>query len=152
MRLPGLAQAPVTIMAVMLVPVAAIGPSGLAPVSRRIGQRLAGCLGGAALAGAVLLVARGNPALLIAGTIAGVVIGRAIETGEHARRYVGTQFVLAVLVVLVPDTYTNVQMEPGWHRLLGILTGMAVLEPVLLAWHWISPRAVRRRGGVQQGG
>ena len=150
--LPGLAQAPVTIMAVMLVPVSAIGQSGLMPVSRRIAQRLAGCLCGAVLAGAVLLLAHGDPAVLIAGTIAGVAIGRAIETGEHTRRYVGTQFVLAVLVVLVPDSYADAHMTPGWQRLLGILTGMAVLEPVLLAWHWISPLTTRERDGARDGG
>ncbi|MGN5373827.1 FUSC family protein [Sphingomonas hankookensis] len=150
--LPGLAQAPVTIMAVMLVPASAIGPSGLAPVSSRMGQRIAGCLAGAALAGTVLLVAHGSAVLLIAGTVAGVAIGRMIETGEHARRYVGTQFVLAVLVILVPDTYADAQMEPGWHRLLGILTGIAVLGPVLVAWHWIGPLVGGRQGPVRDGG
>lgn len=143
--LPGLAQAPITIMAVMLVPVSTIGRSGLLPVSHRMAQRLAGCMGGAAFAAATLMIAGASTQMLIAGTVLGVIIGRLIETGEHTRSYVGTQFALAVLVVLVPDSYTHADMTPGWHRLLGILIGMAALAPVLLAWHWISPWTIRRR-------
>ena len=47
----------------------------------------------------------------------------------------GTQFTLAVLVTLVPDSYAGAAIAPALARLTGILVGMALLEPVLLAWH-----------------
>ncbi|MEF7344647.1 hypothetical protein U9Y13_25320, partial [Escherichia coli] len=77
--------------------------------------------------------------LLILGTIVGVAIGRHLENGDHPHRYIGTQFTLAILITLVPDSYAEATIEPGFERLSGILIGMAVLEPILLAWHFVSP-------------
>ncbi|MFD2780276.1 hypothetical protein ACFS32_03120 [Novosphingobium pokkalii] len=37
-----------------------------------------------------------------------------------------------MLVVLVPDSWDAAHIAPGYDRLIGILVGMAVLEPVLL--------------------
>jgi len=69
---------------------------------------------------------------LLLGTALGVALGRHLENGNHGRGYVGTQFTLAVLVVLVPDSWDGAHIAPGYDRLLGVLVGMAVLEPVLL--------------------
>jgi uncharacterized membrane protein YccC len=138
--MPQLAQAGVTIMAVMIVPVAGIGASGLVPVSRKLLHRAVGCLAGGALALAVLLVAQGSEAVLIAGTCVGIVIGRHVETGSTRAPYVGLQFTLTVLVVLVPDTYADAAIGPALQRMMSIVIGMALLEPVLLAWHVVAPR------------
>ncbi|MBC6982542.1 FUSC family protein [Caulobacter sp. 17J80-11] len=138
--LPELAQAAVAIMAVMMVPVSGIGASGLAPVSRRIGLRVAGCAAGAAVAAAFLLVSRGSPAVLIAGTMVGVILGRHIENGASSVAYAGTQFVLAVLVALVPDDYANPDLSGAWGRLAATLIGLCLIEPVLVAWHVLAPR------------
>jgi uncharacterized membrane protein YccC len=132
-----LAQGAVGIMAVMLVPVGSLGVSGLVPVSRKLMQRIAGCLAGAALAALVLFIAHGNPVVLILGTAVGVLVGRHIENGGHSHVYVGTQFTLAILVTLVPDSYADAAISPALDRLYGILVGMALLEPVLVAWHFI---------------
>lgn len=140
---PELAQAAVSIMAVMLVPVTSLGASGLVPVSRRLVQRVAGCLAGAALSFLVLLAAGGSAVLLLAGVAIGVLIGRHIENGKHAVPYIGTQFTLAVLVTLVPDTFGEAAIAPALDRLVGILLGMALLEPVLVAWHLLFPAARR---------
>lgn len=140
LRLPALSQAAIGIMAVMLVPADSIGASGLMPVSRRLVQRFLGCLAGAALAALFLFVAHGSAPLLILGTVIGVVIGKHLENGDHAHRYVGTQFALAILIVLVPDSYADAEIGPALMRLAGVLIGFAVLEPVLLAWHWGAPR------------
>lgn len=140
-HIPHLEQAGVTIMAVMIVPVAGLGPSGLATVSRRLLHRAIGCLAGGLLAAAILLAAQGAPAILIAGTILGVMIGRHIENGGPAYAYVGLQFALAILVALVPDSYADAAIGPALERLSSIVIGMALLEPVLLAWHWIAPRS-----------
>ena len=134
-----LAQGAVSIMAVMLVPVSSLAASGLMSVSRKLMQRVAGCLAGAALAALVLLLAHGSTATLLLGTAAGVMIGRHIENGSHAHIYVGTQFTLAILVTLVPDSYAAAAIAPALDRLYGILVGMALLEPVLVMWHAIGP-------------
>jgi uncharacterized membrane protein YccC len=139
--IPELAQAGVTIMAVMIVPVAGLGASGLLPVSQRLLHRAIGCLSGGLVAIVVLLVAQGWAPLLVAGTCLGILVGRHMETGSTRAPYIGLQFTLAILVVLVPDSYAEVRVDPGVKRLISILIGMALLEPVLLAWHALAPRA-----------
>ena len=133
------AQAAISIVAVMLVPVTSLGTSGFKPVSRKLLQRTAGCLAGAMLAGLTLFVAHGSVPLLLVGTALGVVIGRHIENGGHAYIYVGSQFTLAALVALVPDSYAGIALAPAIDRLCSILIGMAVLEPVLIVWHVLAP-------------
>jgi uncharacterized membrane protein YccC len=142
-----LAQGAVSIMAVMLVPVTSLGVSGLMPVTSKLMERIAGCLTGAALAAWVLLIAHGNSVVLILGTVVGVLVGRHIENGGHSHAYVGTQFTLAVLVTLVPDSYAAAAISPSLDRLVGILVGMALLEPVLVAWHLIVP-SIRPRAST----
>jgi len=137
--IPELAQAGVTVMAVMIVPVAGLGSSGLAPVGRRLRHRALGCLAGGALASLVLLVAGGSVPVLVAGTCLGIVAGRHIENGGPARAYLGLQFTLAVLIVLIPDSYSNVAIEPGLKRFISVFIGMAVLVPILLAGHFLVP-------------
>jgi uncharacterized membrane protein YccC len=147
---PALAQGAITVMAAMLVPVSGIRSGGLVPVSRRLAERLVGGLGGALLAAATLFAAQGNATILLLGTAFGVALGRHIENGPHTRRYVGTQFVLAVLVTLVPDRWDSATFTPGLERLMGTIIGMAVLEPVLVAWHVIAP--LRPWGGAATAG
>jgi uncharacterized membrane protein YccC len=138
-ELPALAQSAITVMAVMLVPLTNLGASGLAPVSRRILYRFLGCAAGATLAAVFVLVAQGSAPILILGTVIGVVLGRHIENSGKSIAYVGTQFVLAILIILVPDSYAHAHLGPAWERLAGIFIGMAVLEPVLILWHFASP-------------
>jgi uncharacterized membrane protein YccC len=133
--LPELWQASVTIMAVMIVPAGNIGRSAFQPVNRRILLRTVGCLAGALLAGGIVVMAQGWPPALIAGTCLGVLIGRHIENGETKLTYLGLQFTLAILVVLVPDSYADASVGPALDRLLSIFVGIVVLEPVLLLWH-----------------
>ena len=137
--LPELAQAGVTILAVMIVPVKGIGSSGFIPATRRLLHRAVGCLAGGGAALAVLVLADGNPAILLAGTCIGIVIGRHIENGLPSVNYIGLQFTLAVLFTLVPDSYSEAHITPAIQRLVSIFIGMAVLEPVLLAWHLVAP-------------
>jgi uncharacterized membrane protein YccC len=134
-RLPELGQAAVAIMALMLVPVSRIGGSGLAPVSRRMMLRVVGCVCGAALAALILLLARSSADILIAGALFGVLLGRHIEFGERPFAYSGTQFTLAMLVTLVPDSYVAPDPEAGIARLAGTVLGIVLLEPVLAAFH-----------------
>jgi len=147
-----LAQAGVTIIAVMIVPVAGLGSSGLAPVSLRLWHRTLGCLCGGIAAAAVLLLSGGSVPVLIAGTCAGILIGRHIENGGPRNAYVGLQFTLAVLIVLVPDDYSNVSIGPGLERLVSIFVGMAILLPILIGGHFIqAARAPECPGGEAPG-
>jgi uncharacterized membrane protein YccC len=133
--LPEPGQAAVAIMAVMLVPVSRLGSSGFLPVSRRMALRVLGCACGAALAGVVLLIAQGSAIVLIAGSLLGTMMGRHIENGASPIAYGGTQFTLAVLVALVPDSYIAPDPSAGVARLAGTIIGIALLEPVLAAFH-----------------
>lgn len=137
---PELAQAGVTIVAVMIVPVATLGSQGLRPVSGRLRQRAIGCLCGGLLAAAVLFLSGGAMPILIAGTCLGIIIGRHIENGSSRNAYLGLQFTLAVLIVLVPDDYANVSIGPGLERLVSVFVGMALLLPVLLGGYLVMPR------------
>jgi uncharacterized membrane protein YccC len=137
---PDLAQGAVTIMAVMLMPLSGIDASGFRPVSRRLMHRVAGCLAGMATAALFLLLAHGRAQVLVAGACLGVAIGRHVENGRSPLTYIGTQFVLAILVTLLPDSYANAEIGPALERLGGIVAGMAILEPVLIAWHLIASR------------
>lgn len=139
-RLPALAQGAIMVMAVMVLPITGIGHSGLMPVSRRILQRIIGCGVGALFAAAFLFAADGSPALLLIGTLIGVTLGRHLENGDPAHRYIGTQFTLAVLVTLVPDRYDAVGLEPALERLMAIFVGVGVLLPVLLIGHALGVR------------
>lgn len=141
--LPEMWQACITVMAVMIVPASSIGVSGLIPVSKRIGLRAAGCAIGGTLAAGVLLLAQSfAPSLimplLVLGVCLGVIVGRHIENSGTIISYLGLQFTLAVLVVLVPDSYDHATLKPGLNRLISIFVGMAILLPVLLAWHAIA--------------
>lgn len=138
--IPELAQAGVTIMAVMIVPVDGLVSQGIEPISDRLRQRALGCICGGALAAAVLFSAQGAMPILIAGTCLGIIIGRHIENGNARYAYLGLQFTLAVLIVLVPDDYSQVTISSGIERLVSIFVGMAMLLPILTLAHFTSPR------------
>ncbi|QNK03648.1 FUSC family protein [Dyella telluris] len=139
---PTLIQAGITVMAVMAIPLASLTPASKV-VSTRMVYRFIGCGLGALLAIAILLVSHHSVVLITLGVCLGVAIGRHIENGPHRYGYIGVQFALAFLVVLVPDRYASANMEPGLERLLGILAGFAVLlltQQLFRAWRLLLPR------------
>ena len=149
-HMPDLTQAAITVMAVMIVPVAGLGQSGLIPVSRRLLHRAIGCVAAGLLALGVLVLAHGNVVIILAGTVLGLFIGRHLETGGKATQYVGLQFSIALLTMLVPDSYSHIEAGAAIERLAGIGIGMAVLEPALLSWHFIARRLPGRRDDTLQ--
>ncbi|PMQ04459.1 p-hydroxybenzoic acid efflux pump subunit AaeB [Dyella sp. AD56] len=124
--IPALIQAGITVMAVMAVPLASLDTNRRV-VSTRMVHRFIGCSLGALLAIAILLSCGHNAVLITLGVCLGVAIGRHIENGPHRYGYIGVQFALAFLVVLVPDRYASADIGPGVERLLGILAGFAML-------------------------
>ena len=150
--IPALSAGAITIMAVMMVPAGSIGGGALTPVTQRLLHRFVGCAGGALLAAATLLIAGTSSAVPLLVTAAGVALGRHLENGGSRFAYAGTQFVLALLIILVPDDFATAQLGPGLDRLAGVVIGMAVLEPVLLAWHWFAPRTPAAVGAESEPG
>ena len=132
-----LAQSSVTIMAVMMIPVASLGADPLNPVTSKLALRFVGCSAGGLLAIAILFASHHSPVLMTLAVCLGVLVGRHIENGNAATSYIGTQFVLAFLVVLVPDSYSDAVVDPGIDRLAGILIGIVILEPVLILSHFV---------------
>ena len=73
-------------------------------------------------------------------------IGRHIENSTRPIAYGGTQFTLAMLIALVPDSYVAPDPEAAVARLAGTVLGIALLEPVLAAFHiftWRRPAEVK---------
>lgn len=130
-HLQALSQSSITIMAVMMVPLADLAAL-TQPAAIRLRYRLIGASLGGLLATAVLLLSHASPLVMTLAACVGVVIGRHIENGKLPITYAGTQFALAFLVVLVPDGYAGPDAAPGIERLAGIFLGMALLEPVRL--------------------
>jgi len=134
-----LSQSSITIMAVMMVPAASLasGPGAHATISTRLLHRFVGCCAGGLVATLALLLTHHQPLAMAVAVALGVAAGRHVENGPVGIAYVGTQFVLAFLVVLVPDSYADAGVGPGLQRLFGILFGMVLLEPVLLAFRYL---------------
>ncbi len=137
-HLQALNQSSITIMAVMMVPMADLAVLAQ-PAATRLRHRLVGASLGGLLATAVLLLSHASPLVMTLAACIGVVIGRHIENGKLPITYAGTQFALAFLVVLVPDGYAGPDAAPGLERLAGILLGMALLEPVRLLFQRLEP-------------
>lgn len=129
--LPEAVQAGVTILVVLMIPLRDLDTAHGHAI-RRLLHRVAGCLTGGALAAALLHAFHPWPVAVALSIAAGVAAGRIIESAPTAMTYVGAQFALAFLVVLVPDAYDTVDLEGGIDRFFGVLWGMALLYPVLL--------------------
>lgn len=129
-HIQSLSQSSTTIMAVMMVPLPDATASAQ-PTSRKLKHRFVGCGIGALLATAVLVLSHASPIVMSLGVCLGILAGRHIENGALDVGYVGTQFALTFLVVLVPDS-AAVDFHAGLSRLSGIVVGMVLLQPVRL--------------------
>ena len=144
--IPSLSQSSITIMAVMMAPLATL--SNLPGVRHAKSlQRFVGCAVGGLFAIAILLACHSSMWIMLAGVCIGVLAGRYVENNVTDFGYVGTQFSLAFLVVLVPDTYGMVDTTPGIERLSGILFGLLLLLPVRLIFRFLQRRVERRLAG-----
>ena len=126
-----LTQAAITIMALMMVPLASLSANQQL-VSVRVVHRFVGCMAGAILATLATLLCQGVLWATLLCLVAGVVIGRHIENSGGRLAYVGNQFSLLFLVVFVPDSYQELSAEPGYSRLQGVVIGIVLLQVVRL--------------------
>ncbi|HYQ55195.1 MAG TPA: FUSC family protein [Pseudomonas sp.] len=128
----GLSQAAITIMAVMMVPAAELA-EGSRSIHRRNLHRLLGCGIGALLAGGALWLMGSSWIAMTLMMCLGVWIGRHIENSGQPYAYMGTQFALVYLVVMVPDSYMQASSAPGLVRLEGIILGFLLITSVRLS-------------------
>ena len=84
------------------------------------------------MAGLMVLCFGSNWIAMMLGMSLGVFLGRHIENSGRRYAYVGTQFALVYLVLMVPDSYINPSVESGVARLGGIVAGVILIELVRL--------------------
>lgn len=136
LHFPAPVQTSITILAVLMIPLANL-ETAHGHLTRRLAHRFIGCAIGGIVA-ALGLHALHESALAMGLLIAlGVVVGRHIESSRTGAAYIGTQFALAFLVVLVPDSYEVVDVGAGIERFYGVICGIALLYPLLLLTSYI---------------
>ncbi|RKS87255.1 fusaric acid resistance family protein [Orbus hercynius] len=128
-----LGQTAITCFVVLTVPLTSINNAKI--VSKRNFHRFLGCLSGAMLALVCLPFYQVNLMISTIILALGIMIGRHIENSGKAFAYMGTQFVLVYLVVMVPDSLTEMSAEPGIYRLCGVIIGIMLVElSKLIIW------------------
>ncbi|WP_392565217.1 FUSC family protein [Utexia brackfieldae] len=135
-----LTQTAITIFVVLSVPLSTINNPQL--ISRRNFHRFLGCTLGGLLAIICLPFYQINLGITALILCLGIFIGRHIENSRQSFAYVGTQFVLVYLVVMVPDSLAYTSADPGFSRLLGVIIGVILVElskfcilPLKKYWH-----------------
>ena len=136
------AQAMVTTIAVLVVPLEGLTPDPRKRVAERMVQRVAGCLLALALAAAVLPWVQGRPVGAQLALAAGVWCAAYLQEGALAVRYMAVQFGVAFIMVFVQDRGWSAGDAPVLQRMGGILVGIAMLAlamgamaAVRVAWH-----------------
>ncbi|CAM4169559.1 Fusaric acid resistance protein [Bordetella tumulicola] len=141
MDVQSFSQAAITIIVVMMVPLSSPMPLGKTVRTKNI-HRFLGCLAGAMVAGIMVLVFGPSWITFTLGMSLGVLFGRHIENSGRSFAYVGTQFSLVYLVLMVPDSYAHINVERGIDRLDGIVVGMLLVELArLLSFPWLRKSA-----------
>jgi uncharacterized membrane protein YccC len=131
MELPSLTQMPVTVAAVMAVPVAIADPKGRNKViADRAAQRVIGCLFGGMLG--LLCLALSLTAFLpwLALLGGGVFVAAHVQASARGVGYVGTQAAIAFIMALVQGSGPPTSIMPGFDRFMGVTLGLAVLLAV----------------------
>ncbi len=133
LRLPGFAQALVTTVAVMVLPVSSLVIRDQRPVVEKMVQRVAGCLLAGVLGIALLPLMNGAAIPCMLALSCGVWIGCHVQTGSAGASYIGRQFTIAFIMVFVQDHQWSADPVPALMRLAGILIGIAVLAAAMFA-------------------
>jgi uncharacterized membrane protein YccC len=127
-------QTAVTSFIIMIVPDAVIREGRHRAIIERMSHRAAGCLLGSAVALASLSALGDTllPSLLVLSV--GVWVGYHVQNGRNGVSYVGTQFVLGLLVTLVQGPGPITDITPGLERFVGILIGVAADCLLIVIW------------------
>lgn len=127
-------QTALTSFVIMFVPDAVVREGQYRAIIERMTHRAAGCLLGSIVALASLSVLGDTllPSLLVLSV--GVWVGYHVQSGHNGVSYVGTQFVLGLLVTLVQGPSPVTDITPGLERLVGILIGIAASCLLIVSW------------------
>lgn len=142
-HIQALAQSGVTIMVAMFIPISEIGRKRF--TSRKLAHRIFGCVIGGTYSFLVLFIAHSVPWIIYPAIVLSVYVGSHIQSGRLHINYVGTQIVLATLIVMAPDSIAAITGESAVDRLIGIFCGLIILEPVRYVSRLI-PYPVKFRG------
>jgi uncharacterized membrane protein YccC len=147
LSLPGLMQGMVTVVAVLILPQAALVVPGRRPVVEKMTQRLIGCLLAGALGLALLPLMQGAAVACMVALSLGIWMGCHVQTGLEGATYIGRQFTIAFIMVFVQDHGWSADPGPALLRLAGILAGIAVLAVVMITTRrvpgaWVAQDAV----------
>jgi uncharacterized membrane protein YccC len=132
-HLPGIAQAMVTSIALLILPADALVDRTPAAIRERMMQRLIGCLLAGALGVTLLPLINGAALPCMLALSLGVWAGCHVQTGAEGASYIGRQFAVAFIMVFVQDHHWSADPHPALLRFCGILTGVIVLSAVILA-------------------
>jgi hypothetical protein len=138
LRMPGLMQGMVTVVAVLILPQAALAVPGRGPVMEKMTQRLIGCVLAGAVGLALLPLTRGAAIACMIALSLGVWVGCHVQTGLQGATYIGRQFTIAFIMVFVQDHGWSADPAPALTRLSGILAGIVVLAAVMLTTRRLS--------------
>jgi uncharacterized membrane protein YccC len=123
-------QAMVSVIAVLIVPLQAAPDAITSAVTTRMMHRFLGCLLAGLLAFALLHVAGPHAGWSLVMLAGGVWLGSYIQAGPQTS-YIGTQFTVAFIMVFVQDHPWASDLALAFERLMGIITGIAVLALVM---------------------
>ncbi|MGH7063047.1 MAG: FUSC family protein [Stellaceae bacterium] len=141
MLLPALANwlAPVspvtmglTAVVVMSIPTTAILEANTRIIVQRAAHRVIGCLLGALIGLLCLAVVGSDFVLWVLLLLIGVWLCSQIQTGTTGVSYVGTQAMFAFVMSLVQSQSPPETISPGFERLVGVVSGLALLLVITL--------------------
>jgi hypothetical protein len=127
LRMPGLMQGMVTVVAVLILPQAARATPGRRPVVEKMTHRLSGCLLAGAVGLALLPLLGGAAVACMIALSVGVWVGCHVQTGLQGATYIGRQFTIAFIMVFVQDHGWSADPGPALTRLSGIVVLAAVM-------------------------
>jgi uncharacterized membrane protein YccC len=127
-------QTAITSFVIMFVPVAVLREGLHRVIIERMTHRAAGCLLGSVVALGSLwaLGDRLLPSLVVLSV--GIWVGHHIQNGRNGVSYIGTQFVLGLLITLVQGPGPITDITPGLERFVGILIGVAADGLLIVFW------------------
>jgi len=144
LRLSIFPQAMVSVIAVLIVPLQAVRDAITSAVTTRMMHRFLGCLLAGLLAFALLHIAGPYPWWSLVMLAGGVWLGSYLQTGPVKTSYIGTQFTVAFIMVFVQDHPWASDLALAFERLMGIITGIAVLA-LVMGIARLSGRCLRHR-------
>jgi uncharacterized membrane protein YccC len=127
-------QTAITSFVIMFVPVAVLREGLHRAIIARMTHRAVGCLLGSVVALGSLWVLGDTllPSLFVLSV--GIWVGHHIQNGRNGVSYIGTQFVLGLLITLVQGPGPITDITPGLERFVGILIGVAANCLLIVFW------------------